>query len=237
MSYALSTAIDSNKNEVEIHMLGNAILHQEESWAAYVIRKHIEVDDLELLEALYNILKHPDDTDTELEDDFEDGIPDDFDFPIPDIDEPKRDTAQWKSFVTCINDHLHSHNPLIGREEEISRTIQVLCPMEKNNPLHLGEPDEGKTTLVFGVAARIESGDVPERLKGFRIYQLDMGTLLAGSQFRGDMEKRLKLIMDGVIQEGNAILYIDEIHNIVGAGASGGNANDVSNLMKPFVDG
>ena len=237
MSYALSTAIDSNKNEVEIHMLVNAILHQKESWAAYVIRKHIEVDDLELLETLYNILKHPDDTDTELEDDFEDGIPDDFDFPIPDIDEPKRDKAQWKSFVTCINDHLHSHNPLIGREEEISRTIQVLCRKEKNNPLHLGEPGVGKTALVFGVAARIESGDVPERLKGFRIYQLDMGTLLAGSQFRGDMEKRLKLIMDGVIQEGNAILYIDEIHNIVGAGASGGNANDVSNLMKPFLDG
>lgn len=247
MSYAVSTAIHAGKLEVGIHMLLDAILRQKESWAAYVIRKHIEEEDSTLVSDLYHYLTNPenmnDDSGDDLEFDMLDGIPEgfddigDMDNPFPEMGEPKRDKAQWKSYMTCINDHLHQRNPLIGREEEISRTIQVLCRKEKNNPLHLGEPGVGKTALVYGVAARIESGDVPERLKGCRIYQLDMGTLLAGSQFRGDMEKRLKLIMDGVIQEGKAILYIDEIHNIVGAGASGGNANDVSNLMKPFLDG
>ena len=94
----------------------------------------------------------------------------------------------------------------------------MLCRKDKYNPLHIGEPGVGKTALVYGVARRIEEGKVPDRLKGCNIYQLDMGTLLAGTRFRGDMEQRLKQIMEGVTSEAHGIIYLDEIHNIVGAG-------------------
>lgn len=98
----------------------------------------------------------------------------------------------WKNFVTCLNEQLEHHNPLIGREEELERTIEVLCRKEKNNPLHIGEPGVGKTALAYGLAARIEAGEVPERLQGSRIYELDLGSMLAGTQYRGDFEQRLK---------------------------------------------
>ena len=130
-----------------------------------------------------------------------------------------------------------SHNPLIGREQELERTIQVLCRKEKNNPLHVGEPGVGKTALVYGLTERIVRGDVPARLQGSKVYMLDLGTLLAGTQFRGDFEKRVKLIMEGVQQEGeNNIVYIDEIHNLVGAGAVGESSMDASNMLKPYLE-
>ena len=139
--------------------------------------------------------------------------------------------------MTCINDHLAEHNPLIGREAELERTIEVLCRRDKNNPLHLGEPGVGKTSIVYGLAARIEQGNVPDRLKGAKIYQLDMGALVAGTQYRGDFEDRLKRVLRGVTAEKGAILYIDEMHNIVGAGRTGEGAMDASNMMKPYLEG
>ncbi len=138
--------------------------------------------------------------------------------------------------MTCLNDRLADHNPLIGREMELERTIQVLCRKEKNNPLHVGEPGVGKTALAYGLAARIEAGNVPERLAGFRIYELDLGNLLAGTQYRGDFEKRLKSIMEGIGREGNAIVYIDEIHNLIGAGRTGEGSMDASNMLKPYLE-
>ena len=146
------------------------------------------------------------------------------------------DKDEWRCLTTCVNECLDGHNPLIGREKELERTIQVLCRKDKNNPLHVGEPGVGKTAIVYGLAQRINDGLVPEKLKGSRIYQLDMGTLIAGTQFRGDMEKRLKMIMDGAENEGNAIIYIDEIHNLVGAGATGDGAMDASNMLKPYLE-
>ena len=143
----------------------------------------------------------------------------------------------WRKLVTCMNDHYKKYNPLIGREQELKRTIQVLCRRDKNNPLHVGEPGVGKTALVWGLVRLIEEGKVPKRLKGSRIYQLDMGTLLAGTQFRGDFENRIKQIMDGVQQESNNnIVYIDEIHTLVGAGATGESAMDASNMLKPYLE-
>lgn len=142
----------------------------------------------------------------------------------------------WRNYVVCLNDMLASHNPLIGREEELERTVQVLCRKDKNNPLHVGEPGVGKTALAYGLAARIESGDVPERLLGSCIYELDLGGLIAGTQYRGDFEKRLKTILDGIRKEGNAIVYIDEIHNIVGAGRTGDGSMDASNMLKPYLE-
>ena len=142
----------------------------------------------------------------------------------------------WKNFVTCINDDVERRNPLIGRERELARTIQVLCRKDKNNPLHVGEPGVGKTALVYGLARMINEGRVPDRLKGAKIYGLEIASLLAGTQFRGDFEKRLKTIMDGVAKEENVIIYIDEIHNLVGAGATGEGSMDASNMLKPYLE-
>ena len=145
--------------------------------------------------------------------------------------------SSWRDYVLCINDHLADHNPLIGREMELDRTIQVLCRKDKNNPLHIGEPGVGKTSIVYGLAQRIEDGNVPETLRDVKIYQLDLGSLIAGTQFRGDFEKRLKTVMKGIAAEKGAILYIDEIHNIVGAGQTGEGSMDASNLLKPYLEG
>jgi len=159
---------------------------------------------------------------------------------MPDVevrDERKQATQGWRDYVLCINDHLQDHNPLIGREAELDRTVQVLCRKDKNNPLHIGEPGVGKTSIVYGLAQRIEDGNVPESLQGVKIYQLDLGSLIAGTQYRGDFEKRLKSVMKGIAAEQGAILYIDEIHNIVGAGQTGEGSMDASNLMKPYLEG
>jgi len=125
--------------------------------------------------------------------------------------------------------------PLIGREAELERTMQVLCRRQKNNPLHVGEPGVGKTAITYGLAARINEGRVPEKLKNARIYGIDLGSMLAGTQFRGDFEKRLKAVMEELKEEENPILYIDEIHNLVGAGAVNGGSMDASNLLKPYL--
>ena len=138
-------------------------------------------------------------------------------------------------YAVCINDEVKNSCPLIGREAELERTMQVLCRRQKNNPLHVGEPDVGKTAITYGLAARINEGRVPEKLKNARIYGIDLGSMLAGTQFRGDFEKRLKAVMEELKEEENPILYIDEIHNLVGAGAVNGGSMDASNLLKPYL--
>ncbi len=153
------------------------------------------------------------------------------------IRQEKPAAGGWRDYVLCINDHLADHNPLIGRETELDRTVQVLCRKDKNNPLHIGEPGVGKTSIVYGLAQRIQDGNVPESLLGSKIYQLDMGSLIAGTQYRGDFEKRLKTVMKGISAEKGSILYIDEIHNIVGAGQIGEGSMDASNLLKPYLEG
>ncbi len=138
-------------------------------------------------------------------------------------------------YAVCINDEVKNSCPLIGREAELERTMQVLCRRQKNNPLHVGEPGVGKTAITYGLAARINEGRVPEKLKNARIYGIDLGSMLAGTQFRGDFEKRLKAVMEELREEENPILYIDEIHNLVGAGAVNGGSMDASNLLKPYL--
>lgn len=144
---------------------------------------------------------------------------------------------EWKQYVTCINDKLKEHNQLIGREKELDRTIQILCRKQKNNPVHIGEPGVGKTALVYGLAQRIENGDVPKRLKNCKIYQINLGSLVAGSQFRGDIEQRLQSVMDGVKRDkAPAIVYIDEIHNIIGTGASAESNLDIGDILISHID-
>lgn len=245
---AVRQAIMAERKAIDMPMAINAILCLENSWAAYLLRKHANVEDFEIMTET-EIHFHERSTGVEDDDDqYSNGVgdnpfglfdDDDEDLPFGDEDDfssPSHKNDKWKKYVTCINEHLAEKNPLIGRERELDRTIQVLCRKDKNNPLHIGEPGVGKTALVYGVARRIEEGKVPDRLKGCNIYQLDMGTLLAGTRFRGDMEQRLKQIMEGVTSEAHCIIYLDEIHNIVGAGKGAEGGSDVSDLLKPYLD-
>ena len=126
-------------------------------------------------------------------------------------------------------------DPLIGREQEVMRTIQVLCRRQKNNPLFVGDPGVGKTAIAEGLARKIIKGEVPEVLRGSTIFSLDMGSLLAGTRYRGDFEERLKAVMKEIENYPGAILFIDEIHTVIGAGATSGGAMDASNLLKPAL--
>ncbi len=126
-------------------------------------------------------------------------------------------------------------DPLIGRENEIERTIQILCRRTKNNPLYVGDPGVGKTAIAEGLAKRIVEGDVPEVLAKSTIFALDMGALLAGTRYRGDFEERLKAVMTELEAHPGAVLFIDEIHTVIGAGATSGGAMDASNLLKPAL--
>ncbi len=128
-------------------------------------------------------------------------------------------------------------DPLIGREQEVNRTIQILCRRQKNNPLFVGDPGVGKTAIAEGLARKIINGDVPEVLKDCTVYQLDMGALLAGTRYRGDFEERLKAVVKEIESRPGAIMFIDEIHTVIGAGATSGGAMDASNLLKPALAG
>src|SRR5687768_3401694 len=139
----------------------------------------------------------------------------------------------------CVNLNQKAKNgkidPLIGREAEVNRTIQVLCRRTKNNPLYVGDPGVGKTAIAEGLARRIINGDVPEVLKNCTIFALDMGALLAGTRYRGDFEERLKAVVKELEATEGAILFIDEIHTVIGAGATSGGSMDASNLLKPAL--
>ena len=128
-----------------------------------------------------------------------------------------------------------AYDVLVGREEEIERTVQILCRRSKNNPLHVGDAGVGKTAIIQGLAQRIVSGDVPDILKGFTIYSLDLGLLLAGTKFRGDFEERLHSVIDELKEKKKSILFIDEIHMIMGAGSNGSSQMDAANLLKPAL--
>ena len=225
MAHAVKQAQFAESDELDIPHIISAMMELKESLAAYCL--HLAVGDdqpgfMSFLVSCYEMSR------MSFMDMSEDGDEEEGDHMQP---------KQWRSLVTCLNDTYASHNPLIGREDELERTIRVLCRKDKNNPLHVGEPGVGKTALVYGLTAMIERGEVPERLKGAHVYMMDMATMVAGAQFRGDFEKRMKMVMEGLAAEGNAILYIDEIHNLVGAGRSGGDSSlDGANILKPYLE-
>ena len=227
---ALGTAVrivqNSSADLIYVPHIVKGIIELNESFVAHLLKNLLgdwQQDFLRMLVARYE-----DDHDTiSLEDNEENAS------------NNNNEKEPWRRLVTCLNESYQNHNPLIGRKEELQRTIQVLCRKEKNNPLHIGEPGVGKTALVYGLAEFIASNrwDVPKRLKGSKIYQLDLGTLLAGTQFRGDFEKRIKEVMDGITSEAdNNIVYIDEIHNLVGAGGNSEGTMDASNMLKPYLE-
>ena len=152
-------------------------------------------------------------------------------------EKPGKRQNPLKAFAVDLVEKARQGNidPLIGRDDEIERTIHVLCRRRKNNPIYVGDPGVGKTALAEGLALKIHAGEVPETLKTAIIYSLDMGALLAGTKFRGDFEARLKGVLTGLKKQPNSILFIDEIHTIVGAGATSGGSMDASNILKPAL--
>src|SRR5271155_3060451 len=152
-------------------------------------------------------------------------------------EEPKKKGDALENYCVNLNKKARDGkiDPLIGRESEINRTIQVLCRRQKNNPLFVGDPGVGKTAIAEGLARRIVHGEVPDVLKNATVFALDMGTLLAGTRYRGDFEERLKSVVKELEAIKGAILFIDEIHTVIGAGATSGGAMDASNLLKPAL--
>ena len=221
IEFACQQVVNSSAKALDLPHLVMGILSLKESWACYLLKEALGDRESEFMSQLISAYEFDD----RLEEDTSGNSR-----------QPKEQAA-WRRLVTWMNELYEQHNPLIGREQELERTIQVLCRRDKNNPLHVGEPGVGKTALVWGLARMIEEGKVPERLKGSRIYQLDIGTLLAGTQYRGDFENRIKQIMDGIQEESHKnIVYIDEIHTLVGAGATGEGSMDASNMLKPYLE-
>jgi len=155
----------------------------------------------------------------------------------PDDGTPAPERSPLDVFAVNLNEQAQQGkiDPLIGRDEEVGRTIQILCRRRKNNPLYVGEAGVGKTAIAEGLAKKIVDAEVPEVLASSTIFALDMGALLAGTKYRGDFEKRLKAVLQQLKKQKNAILFIDEIHTVIGAGAASGGAMDASNLLKPVL--
>ena len=217
MSLAIKQAQYSDQDTLDVPHVVAAMLMLNDSQAAYLLDQFTGDEKGEFMQSLVSAYA--------VDETGEAADGDDANSPAP-----------WRKLVTCVNDTYADHNPLIGREAELERTMQVLCRKDKNNPLHVGEPGVGKTALIYGLTALIERGEVPERLRGAHVYMMDMGTMVAGTQFRGDFEKRIKMVMEGLAQEGNAILCIDEIHNLIGAGRNGDASLDASNMLKPYLE-
>ena len=214
---ACQQVMNSSATALDLPHLVMGILQLKESWACYLLKDELGDEESNFMSELIGAYE------------FEDRLAKETG--------ARKHEAAWRKLVTCMNDLYENHNPLIGRETELERTIQVLCRRDKNNPLHVGEPGVGKTALIWGLARMIEEGRVPERLKGSKIYQLDIGTLLAGTHYRGDFENRIKQIMEGIQEESQKnIVYIDEIHTLVGAGATGEGSMDASNMLKPYLE-
>lgn len=213
----------SGRSEVSGANVLVAIFSEQESQAAYLLRKH-DVSRLDVV----NFISH--------------GIRKDEPGQAPNAENPVNEEQsggedRMENFTTNLNQlaRVGGIDPLIGRDPELERVIQVLCRRRKNNPLLVGESGVGKTAIAEGLAWRIVQGDVPEVMADCTLYSLDIGSLLAGTKYRGDFEKRFKALLKQLEQDKNSILFIDEIHTIIGAGAASGGQVDAANLIKPLL--
>ncbi|WP_443702250.1 AAA family ATPase [Prevotella sp.] len=221
LRHALRYAVEGHYASLTETAYSAGILSLEESQAAYILGSAVEGDEKFFLDTLEIV--------------FCDETPADYSSINGSPKQQEKDDKSWLSLVSDISQQAKTHTPIIGREKELSRTIEILCRMEKNNPLHVGDPGVGKTAIIYGLANMINNGRVPERLLNKKIYGINLSRLLAGAQYRGDFEKRLTTVLDGAMESG-AILYIDEIHNIMGAGKGGDGGPDASNIMKPYLE-
>ena len=232
---ACALAAAADRRQVNVPHFVQAMFGLQNSEAAYLLCKNVGDRQGEFIASVdsYYPLEGPAAEANMGIDDYDD---EDYDDDYDDEEGRSRQPSDWHQLVTCISDLVEQHNPLIGREQELDRTIQVLCRAEKNNPLHIGEPGVGKTALVYGLAKLINENQVPKRLKGARIYSMDIAQMLAGAQYRGDFEKRIKMVMEGASKEGNTIIYLDEIHTIMGAGRGSDGGPDASNMLKQYLE-
>ncbi len=215
----------SGRSEVTGANVLVAIFSEQESQAAYLLRKH-EVSRLDVV----NFISHGTRKDEPSQSSDNSGSQ-------PGNEEQAGGEERMENFTTNLNQlaRVGGIDPLIGREKELERAIQILCRRRKNNPLLVGESGVGKTAIAEGLAWRIVQGDVPEVMADYTIYSLDIGSLLAGTKYRGDFEKRFKALLKQLEQDTNSILFIDEIHTIIGAGAASGGQVDAANLIKPLL--
>lgn len=216
----------SGKNEVTGVNVLVAIFSEQESQAVYLLKKH-DVSRLDIVNFISHGISKADD---ELGDDS-----DDIHEEVQEVQ--NEEASKLDSFTTNLNAQAREGNidPLIGRDSEVERTVQVLCRRKKNNPLLVGEVGVGKTAIAEGLAYRIVNEQVPEVIADAVVYSLDMGALLAGTKYRGDFEKRFKSLLKELQAQPGSILFIDEIHTIIGAGAASGGVMDASNLLKPLL--
>ena len=228
---AVMQSQSAGKEEVQIPDLVVSLYDEERTYAGYLMRK-LGIKRLQLLEVLSHGISD--------EDFGADAFPEEETEERTEEGGKERRAARpgtLERFATDLTVMATAGKlePVIGREAEIERTIQVLSRRLKNNPIHVGDAGVGKTAITEGLAQRIAAGDVPPKLKGYTIWSLDMGALLAGTKFRGDFEERVKKVIDSLLKKEKAILFIDEIHTIIGAGAVTGSTLDASNLLKPAL--
>lgn len=228
---AVRQAIASGRDEVEMPHILKGILELEESFAVYYLSMEVG-NPVSLLAAVNQELSEVPDNHRDMGYEEETDGMEEMDASWTFAEET---SGNWQSYVTCLNDTVDEHNPLVGREAELERTIQVLCCRDKNNPMHIGEAGVGKTSITYGLAARINEGRVPQSLKNARIFMLDMAGMVAGTQYRGEYEKRVRDVMTHIAQEDSPIVFIDEIHTIVGAGDQSGSM-DAASLLKPWFE-
>jgi ATP-dependent Clp protease ATP-binding subunit ClpA len=222
---AIVHVASAQKKILELGDIYASIFEEKESHAAYFLMKQ-GISRLDILSFLSHELTTGDQGSPEAEEMRE-----------KEDEAKKKKQSPLETFAVDLT-KLASENrldPMIGRADILERTMQVLCRRIKNNPIHVGEPGVGKTAITEGLAIRIAGGNVPEKLKGSRIFRLDMGSILAGTKYRGDFEDRMKKLIAELEKIDNAILFIDEIHTIIGAGSASGSALDASNLLKPVL--
>lgn len=220
IQWAYQQATNSEAKEISVPHLVNAFLNLPDSLAHNLLEQSVHCTLPELMAYLVDSYE----LETEMDE-------------VLDTEEQTEgEESPWRNFVTCLNEQVHTRPPLIGREAELERTIQVLCRREKNNPLHVGESGVGKTALVWGLAALVNQGRVPARLQGARIWELDLAGIVAGASYRGEFEKRLKSVLEVLSRQPGSIVYIDEVHNLVGAGQMEGSL-DASQILRPYMMG
>lgn len=229
INYAVLQAEGSGQSTVDGGNILAAFYQAEQSYAVYLLLQQ-GVSRLDILNYVSHGISKVDHSDP-----FPGGFDDDDEF--PGMGGPRQQGKPLESFTIELVAKAKEHliDPIVGREKEIERTIQVLCRRKKNNPLYVGEPGVGKTALAEGLALKIANDDVPDVLIGAKVFALDMGAVLAGTRYRGDFEQRFKAIIGDLKKEENAILFIDEIHTVVGAGSVSGGSMDASNILKPAL--
>lgn len=211
---AYAHCLSAAKNSIEVSDYLVSIYNLEQSYASYYLKKNGV--------ALLDLLRELAIENVKIQDNGSEN--------------KKKETALQKFCVDLTAQAaLYKFDPLIGREDVIQRVIHVLCRRSKNNPILVGDPGVGKTAIANGLADLLSKNEVPDIIKGFTIYSVDMGSLLAGTKYRGDFEERLKSVLNEAVKAGKVILFIDEIHTVVGAGAVSGGSMDASNILKPFL--